>query len=98
MGSCAARSRCCDTSQPKGRGNGEHKLRPKPARQSPTLLKRGLTETWTMATAKRARKAETPKHAKPLPKVARAVLLSRPGRPGNLLRLCKALSTVKVTV
>src|SRR5215510_11488832 len=31
-------SRCCDTSQPKGRGNREHKLRPKPARQSPTLL------------------------------------------------------------
>src|SRR5215469_8197434 len=30
-------SRCCDTSQPKGRGNREHKLRPKPARQSPTL-------------------------------------------------------------
>ena len=34
-------SRCCDTSQPKGRGNREHKLRPKPARQSPTLLTRG---------------------------------------------------------
>jgi hypothetical protein len=30
--------RYCDTSQPKGRGNGEHKHRPKPARQSPTLL------------------------------------------------------------
>src|SRR5215468_8442254 len=30
-------SRYCDTSQPKGRGNREHKLRPKPARQSPTL-------------------------------------------------------------
>src|SRR5215831_8409968 len=34
-------SRCCDTSQPKGRGNREHKLRPKPARQSPTLLMSG---------------------------------------------------------
>src|SRR5215813_10104435 len=34
-------SRCCDTSQPKGRGNREHKLRPKPARQSPTLPVRG---------------------------------------------------------
>jgi len=30
-------SRCCDTSQPKGRGNREYKLRPKPARQSSTL-------------------------------------------------------------
>src|SRR5215813_9479541 len=30
-------SRCCDTSQPKGRGNREHKHRPKPARQSSTL-------------------------------------------------------------
>src|SRR6516164_7843397 len=36
-----ARSRYCDTSQPKGRGNREHKLRPKPARQSPTLLMSG---------------------------------------------------------
>src|SRR5215470_14603115 len=34
-------SRCCDTSQPKGRGNRENKLRPKPARQSPTLPVRG---------------------------------------------------------
>src|SRR5215471_3977104 len=34
-------SRYCDTSQPKGRGNREHKLRPKPARQSPTLLMSG---------------------------------------------------------
>jgi hypothetical protein len=40
-----ARSRCCDTSQPKGRGNREHKLRPKPARQSPTLLLGGTMET-----------------------------------------------------
>ena|SRR5215831_4499327 len=38
-------SRCCDTSQPKGRGNREHKLRPKPARQSPTLLLGGTMET-----------------------------------------------------
>src|SRR5262245_44319025 len=38
-------SRCCDTSQPKGRGNREHKLRPKPARQSPTLLLEGTVET-----------------------------------------------------
>ena len=38
-------SRCCDTSQPKGRGNREHKLRPKPARQSPTLLIGGIEET-----------------------------------------------------
>src|SRR5215469_4302881 len=30
-------SRCCDTSQPKGRGNREYKLRPKPARQLPPL-------------------------------------------------------------
>jgi hypothetical protein len=40
-----ARSRCCDTSQPKGRGNREHKQRPKPARQSPTLLIGGIEET-----------------------------------------------------
>jgi hypothetical protein len=32
-------SRCCDTSQPKGRGNREHTLRPKPERQSPALLR-----------------------------------------------------------
>src|SRR5262249_10044776 len=38
-------SRCCDTSQPKGRGNREHKQRPKPARQSPTLLLGGTMET-----------------------------------------------------
>src|SRR5262249_4047896 len=38
-------SRCCDTSQPKGGGNREHKLRPKPARQSPTLLIGGTMET-----------------------------------------------------
>jgi len=38
-------SRCCDTSQPKGRGNREHKLRPKLARQSPTLLLGGAMET-----------------------------------------------------
>src|SRR5215471_11363005 len=36
--------RCCDTSQPKGRGNREHKHRPKPARQSPTLLSGGTME------------------------------------------------------
>src|SRR5215467_6518742 len=39
-----ARSRCCDTSQPKGRGNREHKLRPKPARQSPTLPRADLQQ------------------------------------------------------
>src|SRR5215813_14874995 len=78
-----ARSRYCDTSQPKGRGNREHKLRPKPARQSPTLLTRGRTETWAMEKAKRARKAETPKQTKPFPTVARAVPLSRPGRLGK---------------
>src|SRR5215469_8435171 len=38
-------SRCCDTSQPKGRGNREHKQRPKPARQSPTLLIGRVEET-----------------------------------------------------
>src|SRR5262249_3272949 len=38
-------SRCCDTSQPKGRGNREHKLRPKPARQSPTPLLGGTMGT-----------------------------------------------------
>src|SRR5215475_6872520 len=43
-----ARSRCCDTSQPKGRGNREHKLRPKPARQSPTLLIGGHREPCVM--------------------------------------------------
>src|SRR5262252_9553204 len=37
-------SRCCDTSQPKGRGNREHKLRPKPARQSPTLPRADLQQ------------------------------------------------------
>src|SRR5215813_2121554 len=51
-------SRCCDTSQPKGRGNREHKLRPKPARQSPTLPTwRGL-ETW------HGRDAVTPRNRK----------------------------------
>src|SRR6516165_10791917 len=30
-------SRCCDTRRRKGEATGEHKLRPKPARQSPTL-------------------------------------------------------------
>jgi hypothetical protein len=29
--------RCCDTRRRKGEATGEHKLRPKPARQSPTL-------------------------------------------------------------
>src|SRR5262252_6417655 len=38
-------SRCCDTSQPKGRGNRKHKQRPKPARQSPTLLIGRVEET-----------------------------------------------------
>src|SRR5271165_4389491 len=32
-----ARPRSCDNSQTKERANREHKLRPKPARQSPTL-------------------------------------------------------------
>ena len=38
-------SRCCDTSQPKGRGNREYKLRPKLARQSSILLIGGIVET-----------------------------------------------------
>src|SRR5262249_38533165 len=54
-----AGSRCCDTSPPKGRGNKENKLRPKPQSQSTTVLVGGLTEPWTMEKAKRARKAET---------------------------------------
>src|SRR5262249_43849433 len=47
-----AGSRCCDTSQPKGRGNREYKLRPKTARQSPTLPRSELMRfggLWHMA-------------------------------------------------
>src|SRR5215469_14348762 len=51
-------SRCCDTSQPKGRGNREHKLRPKPARQSPTLPTWRGRETW------HGRDAVTPRNRK----------------------------------
>ena len=37
-----ARSRCCDTRITKRASNSEHKLRPKPARQSSTLPKRTM--------------------------------------------------------
>src|SRR5580693_689785 len=37
-----ARPRWCDTRNTKERDNREHKLRPKPARQSPTLPMRGV--------------------------------------------------------
>src|SRR5262249_4010315 len=46
-------SRCCDTSQPKGRGNREHKLRPKPARQSPTLPRQLSATTRLMQRSER---------------------------------------------
>ena len=41
----AAWSRCCDTRRRKGEATGKHKLRPTPARQSPTLLIGGIEET-----------------------------------------------------
>src|ERR1700758_5087727 len=46
-----ARSRWCDTRSPKGRDNREHKLRPKPARQSSTLPGRGACDETHVPTA-----------------------------------------------
>src|SRR5262249_18365538 len=65
-------SRCCDTSQPKGRGNREHKLRPKTARQSPTLL---LGGRW-----KRRHHSTPATRHRPTPPVRAPILPARRGR------------------
>ena len=52
-----ARSRCCDTRRRKGEDNREHKHRPKPARQSSTLLIGGIEETSASFEARSAPRA-----------------------------------------